>query len=80
MTKKTTNLLGLIITILAGTYFYVMYCGECGNTSNETSSSQTTTLKTEAVNGDTTLQVSKIEIETGVLAKNLADVNNNDQP
>ncbi|WP_411029156.1 hypothetical protein [Spongiimicrobium sp. 3-5] len=80
MTKKTTNLLGLIITILAGTYFYVMYCSECGSTSNETSSSQTTTLKTEAVNGDATPQVSKIENETGVLAKNLADVNNNDQP
>lgn len=30
MTKTTTNLLGIIITILAGTYFYIMYCSECG--------------------------------------------------
>ena len=30
MTKTTTNLLGIIITILAGTYFFVMYCSECG--------------------------------------------------
>jgi hypothetical protein len=29
MSKRTANLIGLIITILAGTYFYVMYCGEC---------------------------------------------------
>ncbi|MBT8264764.1 MAG: hypothetical protein HKN52_09480 [Eudoraea sp.] len=29
MSKRTTNLIGLIITILAGTYFYVMYCSEC---------------------------------------------------
>ncbi len=30
MTKRTTNLLGIIITILAGIYFFVMYCSECG--------------------------------------------------
>ncbi|WP_297691232.1 hypothetical protein [uncultured Eudoraea sp.] len=30
MTKKTTNLLGIIITILAGIYFFVMYCSQCG--------------------------------------------------
>lgn len=29
MTKSTTNLLGIIITILAGTYFFVKYCSEC---------------------------------------------------
>jgi hypothetical protein len=29
MSKRTTNLIGLILTILAGTYFYVMYCSEC---------------------------------------------------
>ncbi|MFK5973661.1 MAG: OmpA family protein [Flavobacteriaceae bacterium] len=32
MTRTTTNLLGIVITILAGTYFYVMYCSECGST------------------------------------------------
>ncbi|WP_291865389.1 OmpA family protein [Maribacter sp.] len=30
MTKTTTNLLGILITILAGTYFYITYCSECG--------------------------------------------------
>lgn len=30
MTKKTTNLLGIIITILAGMYFYITCCSECG--------------------------------------------------
>lgn len=35
MTKKTTNLLGIIITILAGTYFYITCCSECGMSSKE---------------------------------------------
>ena len=35
MTKKSTNLLGIIITILAGTYFYITCCSECGMASNE---------------------------------------------
>lgn len=30
MTKTTTNLLLMLITILAGVYFYVMYCSSCG--------------------------------------------------
>lgn len=30
MTKTTTNLLGILITILAGTYFYITCCSECG--------------------------------------------------
>jgi len=30
MTKRTTNLLGIIITILAGSYFYITCCSECG--------------------------------------------------
>lgn len=29
MTKMTTNLLGILITILAGTYFDLMYCASC---------------------------------------------------
>lgn len=29
MSKTTTNLLGLLITILAGIYFFVTYCSEC---------------------------------------------------
>lgn len=37
MTKKTTNLLGIIITILAGTYFYITCCSECGMSSQEDS-------------------------------------------
>lgn len=35
MTKKTTNLLGIIITILAGTYFYITCCSECGMSSKK---------------------------------------------
>ncbi|EAR02977.1 OmpA family protein [Maribacter sp. HTCC2170] len=35
MTKRTTNLLGIIITILAGTYFYITCCSECGMQSKE---------------------------------------------
>ena len=30
MSKTTTNLLGIIITILAGTYFFITCCSECG--------------------------------------------------
>lgn len=37
MTKKTTNLLGIIITILAGTYFYITCCSECGMSSKKES-------------------------------------------
>lgn len=32
MTKTTTNLLGILITILAGIYFYYTCCSECGAT------------------------------------------------
>ena len=32
MTKTTTNLLLMIITILAGIYFYMNYCSSCGTT------------------------------------------------
>ncbi len=35
MTKKITNLLGIIITILAGTYFYITCCSECGMSSKK---------------------------------------------
>ncbi|QLG45520.1 OmpA family protein [Costertonia aggregata] len=29
MSKTTTNLIGILLTILAGTYFYITYCSEC---------------------------------------------------
>ncbi len=35
MTKTTTNLLGIIITILAGTYFYITLCSSCGKVVKE---------------------------------------------
>ncbi|WP_299434261.1 OmpA family protein [uncultured Maribacter sp.] len=35
MTKTTTNLLGIIITILAGIYFYITCCSECGTAVKE---------------------------------------------
>lgn len=37
MTKNTTNLLGIVITILAGTYFFITYCSACGTSSNRKS-------------------------------------------
>lgn len=30
MNKTTTNLFLMLITVVAGTYFYIMYCSECG--------------------------------------------------
>ena len=30
MTKTTTNLIGIILTILAGTYFFITCCSQCG--------------------------------------------------
>lgn len=35
MTKTTTNLLLMLITILAGTYFYITCCSSCGTTVKE---------------------------------------------
>lgn len=35
MNKTTTNLLLMLITILAGTYFYINYCSECGAMATE---------------------------------------------
>ncbi|WP_079511352.1 OmpA family protein [Maribacter arcticus] len=32
MTKTTTNLLLMLITIVAGTFFYITCCSECGAT------------------------------------------------
>lgn len=29
MNKTATNILGIIIVILAGTYFFIMYCNQC---------------------------------------------------
>lgn len=29
MNAKTTNLIGIVIAILAGTYFFAMYCDAC---------------------------------------------------
>jgi hypothetical protein len=55
MTKKTTNLLGIIITILAGIYFFVMYCSQCGldddfaTLNNEDSSVLNNTMNTETI-------------------------------
>lgn len=34
MTKTTTNLLLMLITIIAGTYFYITYCSTCGSLGN----------------------------------------------
>lgn len=43
MTKTTTNLLLMLITILAGVYFYVMYCSSCGASGQEEPMQETVT-------------------------------------
>tara|TARA_R110000868_G_scaffold343120_3_gene604178 strand:+ start:52215 stop:52418 length:204 start_codon:yes stop_codon:yes gene_type:complete len=41
MSKRTTNLLGIAIAIIAGTYFNIMLCNSCSSESNDTSSIET---------------------------------------
>lgn len=41
MSKKTTNLLGIIIAIIAGTYFYITLCSECSSNQENTSADTT---------------------------------------
>jgi OmpA-OmpF porin, OOP family len=35
MVKNTTNLIGILITILVGFYFYINFCGECSKVKKE---------------------------------------------
>lgn len=35
MVKNTTNLIGILITILVGFYFYINFCGECNKVKKE---------------------------------------------
>lgn len=53
MTKTTTNLLLIIITILAGIYFYVTYCSSCGTTVKEAATASVTTEEGKASNSRT---------------------------
>ncbi|NND15038.1 MAG: hypothetical protein HKN89_01790 [Eudoraea sp.] len=46
MNAKTTNLIGIVIAILAGTYFFIMYCDAC----HSSDSSQETTEKVASQN------------------------------
>lgn len=46
MTKTTTNLLLMLITILAGVYFYVMYCSSCGASASKEPPKETVTAPT----------------------------------
>ena len=46
MTRNLTYLLGMIITILAGIYFYISCCSECGN---QTVEAETKTVKEEII-------------------------------
>lgn len=49
MNKTTTNLLLMLITVVAGTYFYIMYCSECGKVEMMEPSTARTKLKPETV-------------------------------
>ncbi|MCM4171176.1 hypothetical protein DHD32_06775 [Arenibacter sp. TNZ] len=37
MSKRTTNLLGIVITIIAGTFFNIMMCNSCTTELDHTS-------------------------------------------
>jgi len=40
MNARTTNIIGIIIVILAGMYFTVMYCDACGSSDEIADTSQ----------------------------------------
>lgn len=42
MSKKTTNLLGIVIAIVAGTYFNIMLCNTCNTKAEDTPSAEST--------------------------------------
>jgi OOP family OmpA-OmpF porin len=48
MTKTTTNLLLMMITIVAGMYFYITCCSECNSTDTEPPAEPTITKELEA--------------------------------
>tara|TARA_R110000868_G_scaffold124959_4_gene330121 strand:+ start:55053 stop:55970 length:918 start_codon:yes stop_codon:yes gene_type:complete len=49
MTKKTTYLLGILLTILAGTYFFIKCCSSCGIAVKEEVMSDDTIIITEEI-------------------------------
>lgn len=66
MSRSTTNLLGILITIAAGTYFFLMYCSECrspqpdestANPSAQTESPAPTSYPFALNDGDFNLEV-----------------------
>lgn len=63
MTKTTTNLLGIIITILAGTYFFVMYCSECNGMAEEASTNEIVESKNNTRSGDSSIETNGIKKE-----------------
>ena len=42
MSKRTTNILGIVIAIVAGTYFNLMLCNTCTNNTDNVSSIENT--------------------------------------
>lgn len=65
MTKTTTNLLGIAIAILAGTYFFVMYCSECGASSKEVVATETVALKDDLPQAEAVSQSEKEKSDHG---------------
>lgn len=59
MSKKTTNLLGIVIAIVAGTYFNFMLCNTCITYAEDTPSVD----KTEEVANHRLLEENKNEIQ-----------------
>ena len=40
MNARTTNIIGIVIAILAGMYFMIMYCDACGSGDDTADTSQ----------------------------------------
>jgi len=63
MSKTTTNILAIVITILAGTYFFVTYCNECSTQSEKIpETSQEETISATSIAASSSTFYSTIEI------------------
>lgn len=66
MAKNTTYFLGILITILAGSYFFYTCCSECGKESNNPSVQKTTGTK----EANMELGLRKVRFAKSYLVKN----------
>ncbi len=65
MSKTTTNILAIVITILAGTYFFVTYCNGCTSQSEkvpETFQEETTSATGIAASATTFYSAMELQV------------------